>query len=405
MRASNKPRRVRRTTALPLLRSKPPARRGRPREVSDAELFDANSPSRGSLVRRSRASPSNSHGSLGREVRDSELFSTSRDGRGRGGGSGGRSGSIGHEVRDSELFSASRRTTSVGREVRDSELFNTSAAVTNRARSVSSSRAGAASRVGREVCDSELFQQSSRGGSSSRTRQRETASVSRPDSREGTESAQSTPSAPKRARRIAPWEASRAALVQAGITVTYPTATESSVPYAPLPWRAGRDTAEASRLGGTKRLSELALELLRLRVRHKQIHDLSELPEDFVYALLASDGIDAATLLRVEQNNPQLAPVVEAAWARLCQVETLPTHFKSWRHMYEHGLSQERQALEDARLRVRASYERARTGPRQHREVFISDSARPPSRRRRETSEPQSTLARLRDQHRRARRR
>lgn len=211
---------------------------------------------------------------------------------------------------------------------------------------------------------------------------------------------------------MAKWEARRAELAASGVVITVRTLADNGAAYEALPWRVGREVGDYMHMGPVRRLSEVCLEAVRRQVRSGFVRDLRMLPDDFVYEVLASGDVDAAVLMRVEADNPHLAPVVETAWARVCnssaeaesehRCTTLPQRFPSWRHLYEHRQHEMRRRMENASQRVRASYQREAGAVRS---MQLSGAMPPPTTRRRRANsptEPLTTLARLRQAHRRA---
>lgn len=329
----------------------------------------------------------NSASPLGREVRDDELYAAPR------------SASLGREVRDDELF-ASRRSASLGREVRDNELFG----------------AAATASIGREVRDDELF------GGPAQKRPRLTSPQapllrSRPAPRSASFPDARAVVSPKRPRSPAmpAWERARAAALAAGAFTPARSLKETEARFDPPPWRIGAETkAEERYLGGIMRLSEQCLTQLVTKVRSGAVRDLSELPDDFAYAILTHISMqDADTLVRIETDNPLLLEPIEAAWAHMCSsnydIDILPPDVASWRALFVRCTRLAADKLKEAAARLRERY--AEVTPRFTRQVVALPRSIPPPTRRRRTSRdtdpaylpPQTLVARLREEMRRRR--
>ncbi len=340
---------------------------------------------------------------LGREVRDSELFDT----QARAARKKSKRKALGREVRDSELFSSElggRAKCEIGREVRDNELFGSD---------LGRPRKAAKPVIGREIRDSELFGTAGNVGRPRRTensgtarrREKREAEIVDGDKEEGGSTR------PRKKRKRRDYRDTRALLESDGVSIKCRDAAELLGRYDALPWRVGRKHPESRRLGENKRLTELCMEQFRARVVAGRSKGLEELPDDFVFALIAHDSVKAEVLVSLEERHPSLAPVLEAGWARIAVgVQKLPEEVDSWRELYELKKQREMDRMEEARARVRQSYEESAMR-NQRRVVSMPRGTEPPVRKRRRVRvdpsfiPPPSLLTRLRNEHRRDRRR
>lgn len=332
-----------------------------------------------------RAATARSSSSLGREIRDAELFgSESRRTRKKEKATG-----LGREVRDDELFSTELPApmSTVGREVQDSKLFTTEIPA-----------------MGREVRDSELFgsinteiSQKVQKGSSSGT-----GSLS-------CEIYEEPKFARRPKRRRIDYRDTRSALEKDGVTITCRNAKELLERYDAPPWRIGREHPETHRLDSDKRLTEMCLERLRSRVIIGKSKGLEELHEDFIFALISHDSVKPSVLISLEERHPTLAPVLEAGWARVAGIEILPEDVNSWRELHEVKEQREIDRMEQVRGRLRQSYrESTNRGHRQVRQLTGTQPQTPKKRRGRtdpSSIPPPSLLTKLRNEHRRNKRR
>jgi hypothetical protein len=128
--------------------------------------------------------------------------------------------------------------------------------------------------------------------------------------------------------------------------------------WGDLPWRIGRGNADDERrlLGGcVPRLTEICFGGLRRAAASGRLGSIrDDLPDDVVIRVLS--GAREDLLLKLEARNPCRVAVLDAAWAVCSGEQVLEPRFLRWREMVERKRAEERRALDEAAVRLRARY-------------------------------------------------
>ena len=112
---------------------------------------------------------------------------------------------------------------------------------------------------------------------------------------------------------------------------------------------------------GVPRLSTLALLSARFWASKGRFEDFSLIPDLYMYDLLSTTSISPTQLCHLERLNPKRVCVFEALWAthtmNTFDCHNLPKGVKWWRELYHRKTDEKNERFEQARARLRMSYQ------------------------------------------------
>lgn len=138
------------------------------------------------------------------------------------------------------------------------------------------------------------------------------------------------------------------------------TKAEVDAKWDELPWRIGRAHADLERnlSNGAPRLTEICFRGMRRMAATGQLGSLEVLTDDVAVRVLR--GASEESLVKLEAENPDRAPVLDACWTALSGAEELEPGVRRWRELVERKHEETKRALDAASLRLRERYSQQR---------------------------------------------